>query len=306
MILKRNKQKQITMKTTRLYTMLTLLLFAGEMTLRAQEYVPIIQEGNEWNTLTVITDYWPNYTYINEVDWCSGDTIIEDVRYTIIMRTINEDSPRLFSLLREENGKVWYRGLYNEYQTDILLYDFTAQVGDTILDSEPYLFGYYFVVDSISIEHLGGVDRKKYWFGLEYDYAGEPYALETWIEGIGSDWGLLTSGSHIYCGSYSRALCFHQNGELVWYNPEYGACTVTGVEEIMEPISIYPNPAKEMVTIGGYEVAEVQVYNVLGQLVNTIHGTNELSVTGLAEGVYLLRITATDSKIYRTRLIVRK
>ena len=74
----------------------------------------------------------------------------------------------------------------------------------------------------------------------------------------------------------------------------------------MEPISIYPNPAKEMVTIGGYEVAEVQVYNALGQLVNTIHGTNELSVTGLAEGVYLLRITATDSKIYRTRLIVRK
>lgn len=297
MILKRNKQKQITMKTTRLYTMLTLLLFAGEMTLRAQEYVPIIQEGNEWNTLTVITDDWPNYTYINEVDWCSGDTIIEDVRYTKIMGTANGDDPRLFSLLREEEGKVWYRDL--NHQTDILLYDFTANVGDTLFES-------YLVVDSISIEHLGGVDRKKYWFGLEYEFTGEPYALETWIEGIGSDWGLLTSGSHIYCGSYSRALCFHQNGELVWYNPEYDVCTVTGVEEIMEPISIYPNPAKEMVTIGGYEVAEVQVYNTLGQLVNTIHGTNEISVTGLAEGVYLLRVTATDGKTYRTRLIVRQ
>lgn len=277
--------------------MLTLLLFAGEMTLRAQEYVPIIQEGNEWNTLTVITDDWPNYTYINEVDWCSGDTIIEDVRYTKIMGTANGDDPRLFSLLREEEGKVWYRDL--NHQTDILLYDFTANVGDTLFES-------YLVVDSISIEHLGGVDRKKYWFGLEYEFTGEPYALETWIEGIGSDWGLLTSGSHIYCGSYSRALCFHQNGELVWYNPEYDVCTVTGVEEIMEPISIYPNPAKEMVTIGGYEVAEVQVYNTLGQLVNTIHGTNEISVTGLAEGVYLLRVTATDGKTYRTRLIVRQ
>ena len=288
MILKRNKQKQITMKTTRLYTMLTLLLFAGEMTLRAQEYVPIIQEGNEWNTLTVITDYWPNYTYINEVDWCSGDTIIEDVRYTIIMRTINEDSPRLFSLLREENGKVWYRGLYNEYQTDILLYDFTAQVGDTILDSEPYLFGYYFVVDSISIEHLGGVDRKKYWFGLEYDYAGEPYALETWIEGIGSDWGLLTSGSHIYCGSYSRALCFHQNGELVWYNPEYGACTVTGVEEIMEPISIYPNPAKDMLHINGVDNEMVSVYDDSGRLVMQEIYNGQLDINNLESGLYAI------------------
>ena len=292
-----NMQKHITMKTTRLYTLLTLLLFAGEMTLRAQEYVPIIQDGNEWNTLLVITDNWPNYTYTNFVDWCSGDTIIEDVRYTKIMGTANGDDPRLFSLLREEEGKVWYRDL--NHQTDILLYDFTANVGDTLFES-------YLVVDSISIEHIGGVDRKKYWFGLEYEFTGEPYALETWIEGIGSDLGLLNSGSYYYCGSYSRALCFHQNGELVWYNPEYGSCTVTGVEEIKEPIFIYPNPAKEMATIGGSEVAEVQVYNAFGQLVNTIHGTNEISVTGLAEGVYLLRVTATDGKTYRTRLIVRQ
>ena len=297
MILKGNRQKHITMKTTRLYTLFMLLLFAGEMTLRAQEYVPIIQDGNEWNTLLVITDNWPNYTYTNFVDWCSGDTIIEDVRYTKIMGTANGDDPRLFSLLREEEGKVWYRDL--NHQTDILLYDFTANVGDTLFES-------YLVVDSISIEHIGGVDRKKYWFGLEYEFTGEPYALETWIEGIGSDLGLLNSGSYYYCGSYSRALCFHQNGELVWYNPEYGSCTVTGVEEIKEPIFIYPNPAKEMATIGGSEVAEVQVYNAFGQLVNTIHGTNEISVTGLAEGVYLLRVTATDGKTYRTRLIVRQ
>ncbi len=292
-----NMQKHNTMKTTRLYTLFMLLLFAGEMTLRAQEYVPIIQDGNEWNTLLVITDNWPNYTYTNFVDWCSGDTIIEDVRYTKIMGTANGDDPRLFSLLREEEGKVWYRDL--NHQTDILLYDFTANVGDTLFES-------YLVVDSISIEHIGGVDRKKYWFGLEYEFTGEPYALETWIEGIGSDLGLLNSGSYYYCGSYSRALCFHQNGELVWYNPEYGSCTVTGVEEIKEPIFIYPNPAKEMATIGGSEVAEVQVYNAFGQLVNTIHGTNEISVTGLAEGVYLLRVTATDGKTYRTRLIVRQ
>lgn len=55
-------------------------------------------------------------------------------------------------------------------------------------------------------------------------------------------------------------------------------------------ISVYPNPAKDYVKIEGAEAAEVQVYNAVGQMVKTIQGSNEINVSGLAEGVYLLRI----------------
>ena len=289
------------MKNLKIYTLLALLLMAGGVKTQAQEYVPMIQEGNEWCTLEAIVCKDTEGHYNTLVNWLSGDTLINEVRFTKVMETLNgEGTPYQVALLREEYGKVWetYNG-----NSEILLYDFTANVGDSLVCG----YGDYFVLDSISIEQIGGVDRKKFWFGLEYDFTGEPYAMETWIEGIGSDLGLLYCGSYYFCGGYYRALCFHQDGELIWQNPEYDACVITSVEEINDKvISVYPNPAMETVTIDGVEAAEVQVYNVLGQMVKTVRGTNEIDLSGLVDGVYLLRITDAERKTFMARMIVKE
>ena len=190
--------------------------------------------------------------------------------------------------------------------TDILIYDFTAQVGDTLRFGDFGEFDYW-VVDSISMEQIGGKDRRKFWFGLEYDFTGEPYAIETWTEGIGSDMGLLFSGWYYVTGGYYRALCFHQNGELLWQNEEYGTCMIDAVdEEVSLAVSVYPNPASETVHIEGIEPAEVQVYNALGQLVKTVKGSNEISVEGLPEGVYLLRMTDAEGRSHTVRMAVQE
>ena len=286
------------MKTIRLYSLLALLLMAGGVTMQAQEYEPIIREGNEWYTLNAIVCKDTEGHYNTFVNWLSGDTLINEVRYTKVMETLNgEGTPYQVALLREEDGKVWetYNG-----NSEILLYDFTANVGDSLVCG----YGDYFVLDSISIEQIGGVDRKKFWFGLEYDFTGEPYAMETWIEGIGSDFGLLYCGSYYFCGGYYRALCFHQDGELIWQNPEYDACVITSVEEINDKvISVYPNPAMEIVTIDGIEAAEVQVYNALGQLVKTVQGSNEINVSGLPAGIYSIRVTMNDGNLFLNKII---
>ena len=290
------------MKNLKICTLLALMLAVAGVA-KAQDYEPIIQEGNEWHTLDVIVNpgFPPNHHYSTLVHWISDDTLIGGVRYTKVMQTVNDvGTPTLAALLREEDGKVWetYNG-----NSEILLYDFTANVGDSLVCG----YGDYFVLDSISIEQIGGVDRKKFWFGLEYDFIGEPYAMETWIEGIGSDFGLLYCGSYYFCGGYYRALCFHQDGELIWQNPEYDACVITSVEEINDKvISVYPNPAMEIVTVDGVEAAEVQVYNALGQLVKTVRDANEISVAGLAEGVYLVRITDVEGKKHVARMAVKR
>ena len=289
------------MKNIRLYTLLALLLMAGGATMQAQEYVPMIQEGNEWHTLDAqVCGPQSKGGYNTLVHQIAGDTLIEGVRYTKVMESLNDvGTPTLAALLREEDGKIWDRYLNG---SEMLLYDFTANVGDSLVCG----YGDYFVLDSISIEQIGGVDRKKFWFGLEYDFTGEPYAMETWIEGIGSDYGLLYCGSYYFCGGYYRALCFHQDGELIWQNPEYDACVITSVEEINDKvISVYPNPAMEIVTVDGVEAAEVQVYNALGQLVKTVRDANEISVAGLAEGVYLLRTVDADGKVYTNKITKR-
>jgi hypothetical protein len=57
-------------------------------------------------------------------------------------------------------------------------------------------------------------------------------------------------------------------------------------------VSIYPNPATDIVHIDGVETAEVRVYNVAGQLLKTVNGSNEIVVSDLPSGIYLLRITS--------------
>ena len=70
-------------------------------------------------------------------------------------------------------------------------------------------------------------------------------------------------------------------------------------------ISVYPNPAKDFVRIEGAEAAKVQVYNALGQMVKTIQGSNEINVNDFAEGVYLLRITDVDGKVYTNKTTIQ-
>lgn len=83
-------------------------------------------------------------------------------------------------------------------------------------------------------------------------------------------------------------------------------CNGVGVIENNTPFTVFPNPTKEKVTIDGVEAAEMQVFNTLGQLVKTVKGTNEINVSDIAEGVYLLRVSTINSEIYQTRLVVRR
>ena len=249
------------MKNAKFYTLLAALLLTGGLKMQAQEYLPIAQKGNEWHTFE--TGVWQINNYVN---WCSGDTLIGDVRYMKIMGTSNNGNPNLFTVLREEDGKVWERHLNTSVET--LLYDFTASVGDTLCFGHP---GHCFVLDSISMVQIGGVDRRKFWFGLEYDDFGKPRTQETWVEGIGSNYGLLWSGYWRIPDGWHCLLCFHQNGELVWQNPEYNTCTYPydAVEENKDSeISVYPNPGNNTLKIRtALQNARIEIYDITGKLV---------------------------------------
>jgi len=49
----------------------------------------------------------------------------------------------------------------------------------------------------------------------------------------------------------------------------------------------------------------VQVYNALGQLVKTVRGTNEIDLSGLVEGVYLLRIMDAGGRVYTNKITIQ-
>ena len=78
-----------------------------------------------------------------------------------------------------------------------------------------------------------------------------------------------------------------------------------GVEEEVENVSVYPNPATDRVVIEGILPAEVKVYNIHGQLVKTMRDAHEINVAGLVEGFYLLRIMDTNGKNHIVRVAVK-
>ena len=282
------------MKNKKIYTLLALLLMAGGVTMQAQEYLPIAQKGNEWHTFE--TGVWQINNYVN---WCSGDTLIEDVRYMKIMGTVNDSYPIFYTLLKEEEGKVWKR--YSIAHSETLLYDFTASVGDTLCFGD---WDACFVLDSISTEQIGGVDRRKFWFGLEYDGLGNPRAKETWVEGIGSDYGLLWSGYYRIPDGWHCLLCFHQYGELVWQNPEYNTCTYPydAVEENKDSeISIYPNPGNNMLNISTtLKNACVEVYDINGRLVHNQEITESITTINTknwSDGIYLWEVIVNGKEV---------
>ena len=88
-------------------------------------------------------------------------------------------------------------------------------------------------------------------------------------------------------------------GEVFWHIME--DCSYTSEQH--ETISVYPNPAWETVVIECIEVAEVQVYNALGQLVKTVKKTNEVNIGDLPEGVYLLRIADKEGNTFLERIV---
>ena len=75
-------------------------------------------------------------------------------------------------------------------------------------------------------------------------------------------------------------------------------------ETSLVQVTCYPNPATTMVTIDGLEAAEVQIYNAIGQVVKTVRNSDEINVSDLTEGVYLLRITDAKGVSQTERITV--
>ena len=70
-------------------------------------------------------------------------------------------------------------------------------------------------------------------------------------------------------------------------------------------VTVFPNPVNGVVHIEGFDADEVRVYNALGQMVKTVKNSNEVSLEGLSQGVYLLRIRDEEGRSFGARIIVK-
>lgn len=81
----------------------------------------------------------------------------------------------------------------------------------------------------------------------------------------------------------------------------------SSVGNLGESVNIYPNPATSVITIEGKEIAKVEVYNIVGQMVEMILGeTSTVDVSAYNNGIYLFRIYDANDNVVTKRMIIRK
>ena len=268
----------------------------------SQDYYPIVQENNEWNVLKVFpTPGNPSdSSHLTMTYKFYGDTIISNQVYKKVLKS-EAEIPVNWGYeggIREEEQKVWYLSRYES--EEIQLYDFTLNIGDTVT-----IWGWEpMVVDSISQIEINGEDRKQIYLSTWGQF------IEHWIEGIGSNFGILQSGTSLVVGWYTRFLCMSEDGELIYMNPNYSSCYLvsTNIEEFqISRIQVYPNPTSGKINIRNSENVKIESISIIdlnGQnLLEFKNDINELDLSGLSSGIYLLKLTYQKGEVYRKIII---
>ena len=180
------------------------------------DYFPMVHEGNDrqkWNVVYMASMNYPN-DYFTEIQSIRDNITLDGVDYKLVWKEDVYDSKRIAGAVREEDKKVYFRRKTEQnFQDEVLLYDFNLTVGDTVTVN--WMGQQLMVLEESEVE-INGTMRRKLIFGPD----------EYWIEGVGSSYGFLNSGYEDIVGSFVHLLCYHENGNLVWDNEAFDDCVM--------------------------------------------------------------------------------
>lgn len=230
-----------------------------------------------------------------------GDTVIIDGKIYIEAYLEKKYTLYLEGGIREDT--IEKKVYFNNFQNEILLYDFSLEIGDSIYYPMSY-FGdaYHKIVQDIDSIIINGEYRRR-WHLVNY-----PFPMpDIWIEGIGSVYreglfyplfpDITTCGCRTYFG------CFKHNS-LTYINDSVciGGCpcskwiiaaTEIDFQKLTKNISIYPNPAKHNFIVKTQlfqdSNSEVAIYDMTGKLIKTKSLNSlktEIDTKGWSKGIY--------------------
>ena len=149
-----------------------------------------------------------------------------------------------------------------------ILYDFNLDIGDTA-----YIINMFCTHDSVQVI-VENIDTAEY-FGIDrrqWHLNGSIRSEEMWIEGIGSNMGILHSMYYhcIVCPAWDL-MCFQQGDQLLYSLYSSYDCYVVNIDEdeFEEIIEIFPNPASDKFEVrsSAFGIEMIRIYDMLGRQV---------------------------------------
>jgi|GEM_PF-2383528 len=249
-----------------------------------------------------------------------GDTLIDDHQYLKALCSVDEymQNWRNCGLIREDsNHQVYFRD-YGEIK-ERLIYNFNCKPGE-IIHLETTCSGDY-LVDSIVTKIDLGTKRRH----IYLNYISFRVTHEEWIEGVGSKWGILSSGGEGNCliGSQAHALlCYFEKNKKMYQSNEFPNYCYINPEIIngiapaktVSQFKVYPNPVSDELFLQPIsnidEGYTLELYSVKGELVKTEcldAGMNlyRIDVNSLRNGIYILRLISATGK-YDEEIILKE
>jgi hypothetical protein len=249
------------------------------------------------------------------------DTVINSIEYHKLFRlydtVLNRKKAEYIGGIREDSlQRVYYKGLnlYKDYlymntneNGEVLLYDFSLQVGDSLYGGNFMLSYEYLVVEDIDTVTICGEYRKRFHF---------QYSWQKWIEGIGNINGLLfVSGTIPTNGVKNTLICFKKQGICEYSSPEYESCYPGPLVGINEPssksgVEIYPNPAGELLHFRTRKTYSMLcIYDLQGKKQKAINIPKEknfsIRVSAFPPGLYFYRLTGASGYADTGKFIVK-
>lgn len=292
------------------------------MSAQEYKYVSFPDSNAVWSEIywgSETPDVFQQYALFNEDTLING-LVYHKIYHNVNLSKITFESSRSVGAIREDGHKrVWATNLKTTYinpeylneNEEIMLYDFSLHVGDTIRAKRDHAnmgHGDYMVVKQIDSLKIHKSIRKVFSF--------EPYPWVKWIEGIGNIQGLIFPYGDLTTGGYNNKLiCMHQNDTLMYIDSNAEDCipqfVIDGIDLLPNTdIKVYPNPAcGSTVYFENLDFETLELFDSNGNLVRTgnIKGIEcyELNVLNLHPGIYYYRLKAKGLVPTKGKLILQ-
>lgn len=245
---------------------------------------------------------YTNYQFLK--DTTINNQTYEQLFYKRIAPSATAWAPSI-NFLREDNtGKIY---LFNELQTELLLYDFSLNVADTFQLMDGHYDCSLVVTDIDSVSIITGEKRKR----LTLIAANDPdpiqpwYGFKYWVEGIGSLSSLIDYGATCNTDANITLQCFYDELGLGYENEETGNCLLTSTfERPISAIKIFPNPSQSLVFIDSPdELLNVQLFDCFGRTINIERDNSTIDLSLLPKGIYFLKIQTKEQSYFLEKII---
>ena len=237
------------------------------------------------------------------------DTIVDNKNCLILLSEHYSCTQRpKRDIIYQDGSKIYY--YHREDLTFRLLYDFNAEIGDTIQvrlwDGHDNSFDYvYFLVDSIEYVDYSYISLKRFIYRsrvlIDGNLTGNDFLHEI-LEGIGSTINLFYWPNNGLCdGLVVRDLICFEHPDYGIYSQNPDECNLTtsftpssGEED---SITIFPNPTNQILRIATQlTYREIEIYDLSGRRVLESQPINFIDISGLAKGLYVIKFITASSE----------